>query len=64
MQEVKRDDGWRLNDTLWARMEPLLPPPKAHPLGCHRPPTGVSGNGSMPGYLPISGGWACWNTMN
>src|SRR5215213_3420312 len=25
-----RDDGWRLPDELWARMEPLLPPRPAH----------------------------------
>ena len=34
---VSRDDGWRLPDWLWERMEPLLPPPPRHPLGCHRP---------------------------
>src|SRR3712207_4737843 len=32
-----RDDGWRLPDALWARMEPLLPPRPKHPLGCHNP---------------------------
>jgi putative transposase len=32
-----RDDGWRLPDELWARMEPLLPPRPPHPLGCHDP---------------------------
>jgi putative transposase len=32
-----RDDGWRLSDALWARMEPLLPPRPKHPLGCHNP---------------------------
>ena len=32
-----RDDGWRLPDTLWAKMEPLLPPRPRHPLGCHNP---------------------------
>src|SRR5215212_4748765 len=32
-----RDDGWRLPDVLWARMEPLLPPRPKHPLGCHNP---------------------------
>src|SRR5215210_9588612 len=32
-----RDDGWRLPDALWARMERLLPPRKPHPLGCHNP---------------------------
>jgi len=31
------DDGFRLSDELWARMEPLLPPRPPHPLGCHRP---------------------------
>ncbi|APR87973.1 hypothetical protein A7982_13322 [Minicystis rosea] len=24
-------------DALWAEMEPLLPPRKRHPLGCHNP---------------------------
>ena len=32
-----RDDGWRLPGALWAEMEPLLPPPPKHPLGCHNP---------------------------
>ena len=31
------DDGWRIPDTLWQRLEPLLPPHKPHPLGCHNP---------------------------
>src|SRR5947209_19017813 len=34
---VSADDGWRLPDALWAEMEPLIPPGKPHPLGCHRP---------------------------
>ena len=36
---VVKDDGWRVSDELWAEMEPLIPPPKPHPLGCHRPRT-------------------------
>lgn len=32
-----RDDGWRVSDALWERIEPLLPARPAHPLGCHRP---------------------------
>src|SRR5512133_3250633 len=32
-----KDDGWRLPDALWAEMQPLLPPRKPHPLGCHNP---------------------------
>ena len=34
---VSRDDGWRIPDWLWDEIEPLLPPPPPHPLGCHRP---------------------------
>lgn len=36
-KQAVRDDGWRLPDELWARMEPLLPPRPKHPLGCHNP---------------------------
>jgi transposase len=32
-----RDDGYRIADWLWERIEPLLPEPPEHPLGCHRP---------------------------
>jgi len=34
---VDRDDGWRMPDWLWQKVESLLPPPPRHPLGCHRP---------------------------
>ena len=33
---VVKDDGWRMPDWLWERIEPLLPAPPAHPLGTHR----------------------------
>lgn len=33
---VVKDDGWRIPDELWKEMEPFIPPPKPHPLGCHR----------------------------
>ena len=36
MGMIRRDDGWRIPDALWAQMEVLLPPRKPHPLGCHR----------------------------
>ena len=29
--------SWRTPDALWAEIAPLLPPRKAHPLGCHNP---------------------------
>ena len=35
-QETVRRD-WRIPDELWERIQPLLPPRKPHPLGCHRP---------------------------
>ena len=35
---IADDDGWRIPDELWDLMEPLLPPRKEHPLGCHNPP--------------------------
>jgi transposase len=34
---VVKDDGWRIPDDLWKKIEPLIPPGKPHPLGCHRP---------------------------
>jgi transposase len=34
---VAKDDGWRIPEELWNQMEPLLPPRKEHPLGCHNP---------------------------
>ena len=34
-ETVRRD--WRIPDELWACIQPLLPPRKPHPLGCHRP---------------------------
>ena len=33
---VWSDDGWRMPDWLWERIEPLLPAPRTHPLGTHR----------------------------
>jgi len=34
---VDGDDGWRMPDWLWERIEALLPDRPAHPLGCHNP---------------------------
>jgi transposase len=34
---VVKDDGWRITDQLWSKIEPLLPPRPKHPLGCHNP---------------------------
>ncbi len=37
---VKQEDGWRLPDDLWAKIEPLLSLRPPHPLGCHNPRVG------------------------
>jgi hypothetical protein len=34
-EKVRRD--WRIPDEFWARIQPLLPLRKPHPLWCHRP---------------------------
>jgi putative transposase len=38
-QEEHRIQEFEISDTLWARIEPLLPEraKPVHPLGCHRP---------------------------
>ena len=33
--QVRRE--WRIPDELWGRIQPVLPPRKPHPFGCHRP---------------------------
>jgi transposase len=37
METKTTAEQWRIPDELWAKIEPLLPPPKPHPLGCHNP---------------------------
>src|SRR5262245_54763543 len=34
---VVKDDGWRITDQLWRKIEPLLPARPKHPLGFHNP---------------------------
>ncbi len=59
---VKKDDGWRLPDELWALMEPLLPERKPHPLGCHRPR--VPDRDAMNAILFVLRTGAQWNSLN
>jgi transposase len=33
----KSSEKWYIPDELWSRIEPLLPAPKPHPPGCHKP---------------------------
>jgi transposase len=37
MGVVRKDDGWRIPDELWKRIERLLPARKAHPKRGHNP---------------------------
>jgi transposase len=57
-----RDDGWRLPDDLWARMEPLLPPRPAHPLGCHNPR--VPDRAAMDAIFFVLRTGCQWNALN
>jgi transposase len=55
------DDGWRLPDALWARMEPLLPPRPRHPLGCHNPR--VSDRAAMDAIFFVLRTGCHWNAL-
>ena len=59
---VAKDDGWRIPDALWEKIEPLLPPPKPHPLGCHKTP--VPAREAMNAILFVLRTGCQWNALN
>lgn len=59
---VSRDDGWRIPDWLWERLESLLPPRPAHPLGCHNPR--VPDRQAMNAILLVLRTGMQWNALN
>lgn len=59
---VTKDDGWRISDELWERMESLLPPRPAHPLGCHR--SRVPDRAAMNAILLVLRTGMQWNALN
>ena len=61
---VFKDDGWRIPDVLWAKMEPLLPVhvPRPHPLGCHR--RRVGNRAAMDAILFVLRTGCQWNALN
>lgn len=59
---VQRDDGWRIPDWLWEKIEPLLPPPPSHPLGCHRPR--VPNRNAMNAILLVLRTGIQWNALD
>jgi len=57
---VRRD--WRIPDELWERLQPLLPAPKSHPLGCHNPR--VPDRKAMDGIFFVLRTGCQWNALN
>ena len=59
---VNRDDGWRVPDWMWERIEPLLPPRPPHPLGCHNPR--VPDRAAIDAILLVLRTGMQWNALN
>jgi transposase len=59
-EKVHRD--WRIPDEWWARIVPLLPPRKAHPLGCPRPR--VDDRQAMDAIFFVLRTGCQWNALN
>src|SRR5665213_1523872 len=59
---VSRDDGWRMPDWLWEQVEPLLPAPPSHPLGCHNPR--VANRDAMDAILMVLRTGMQWNALD
>ena len=59
---IPYDDKWRIPDELWNRVESLLPPRKAHPLGCHNPR--VSDRKAMDAIFVVLRTGCHWNALN
>ncbi len=57
-----KDDGWRIPDGVWAKMEPLLPPRPFHPLGCHNPR--VADRDAMDAILFVLRTGCQWSALN
>lgn len=60
--KVPYDDLWRIPDALWEKMEPLLPPGKPHPLGCHNP--AVDPHRAMDAIFFVLRTGCQWNALN
>ncbi|MGH8063760.1 MAG: IS5 family transposase [Candidatus Entotheonellia bacterium] len=59
-EHVRR--AWRIPDELWEWIEPLLPPRKPHPLGCHRPR--VDDRQAMDAIFFVLRTGCQWNALN
>jgi len=59
---IVKDDGWRLPDSLWEKMEPLLPPRKPHRFGGHNPR--VPDRSAMDAILFLLRTGCQWNALD
>lgn len=59
---IIKDDGWRIPDSLWEQIEPLLPKRKTHPLGCHNPR--VPDRAAMNGIIYLLRTGSQWNALD
>ncbi len=59
---VTKDDGWRISDELWEKIEPLLPQRPPHPLGCHR--SRVPDRAAMNAILLVLRTGMQWNALS
>jgi transposase len=62
METKKPRRPWRVSDELWAKIEPLLPPAKPHPLGCHNPR--VDNRRAFDAILFVLRTGCQWNALN
>jgi putative transposase len=62
MAEKEARRSWEISDALGAEIEPLLPPGKPHPLGCHNPP--VAPRRAMNAILFVLRTGCQWNALN
>jgi len=59
---IVKDDNWRIPDSLWGKMEPLLPSRKVHPLGCHNPR--VADRNAMNAIIFVLRTGCQWNSLD
>jgi transposase len=59
---VASDDNWKIPDELWSKIEPLLPPGKPHPLGCHN--SRVPNRKAMNAIVFVLRTGIQWNALN
>lgn len=59
---IVKEDGWRIPDSLWSKIKPLLPQRKKHPLGCHNPR--VPDRSAMDAILFVLRTGCQWNALD